>query len=313
MHKELASLSVFFDPLAVAAALSDALNVQAAEAAEGERLPAELASRTATVNDHDLLRRLLPQELYSFWREAGYAGMYSMTFLLRHAVTFLAVAAHEKFCTSALYDLRSSLVSFLNEHFDAPNEALAQDCIDVLSPLPLSLYPVLGFSSLGAHLSYRAAGFCRAFDYYDIVSCAASADGLFCPAHNSEAWWCSGGQTPSTQAEMFRFYAVKDNIDHYDEELLQELVGRFWTHFRRTSRHASAQQGAIGEAIVFFDYGNLAECLDHGQIELRRRYTKRARLLHPDTGGEHGLFVQLQTYYEVLRMHMNYEKAGCFV
>ena len=321
MQEARAALGVFFDPLAVAAALRDTLDAQAAEVGEGERLPAARASGTATVNDHDMLKRLLPQELYSFWREVGYTGMYSMTFLLRHAVTFLALAAHEMFCPPALHDFRTCPGTFLRDHFDAHYEALAQDCVDVLNSFPrprqlnqLPCAPVLGFSSLGVHVNYQAQGLCRAFDYYyyAFCSCAAQADGFFCPAHASEAWWCSGGPAPSTQAEMFRFYAVKDNIGNYDEQQLQELVGRFWTHFRRTSQHALAQQGTAGQALDFFGYATLAECLARGQLELRRRYTERARLLHPDTGGEHELFVQLHKHYEVLRMQLNYERAGLY-
>ncbi len=92
MHEELAALGVFFDPLSVAAALRDALDARTPEITADETPAAMRISGPAAVDDHDMLRRLLPQELYGFWRDAGYTGIYCMTFLLRHAVTFLALA-----------------------------------------------------------------------------------------------------------------------------------------------------------------------------------------------------------------------------
>jgi hypothetical protein len=318
MHEELAALGVFFDPLAIAAALRDALDAQAPEVPADENRPDVRSSGPAAVNDHDMLRRLLPQELYGFWKEAGYIGIYSMTFMLRHAVTFLALAAHERACPAAISDSRSCLDAFLCKHFKSQYETPFHDCFEVLCPLPFnplkqqSPIPVLGFSSLGVHLLYREIGSCRAFDYYGLSSCTAQADGLFCPAHQSEAWWCDGAPTASTQADMFRFYAFWENIHLYDERQLEELVGRFWTQFKRSSHPPHQQDGILEEALHFFRYASLPECFEGGPVLLRRRYTERARVLHPDTGGEHALFVQLHAYYEVLRTQLNYERAGLF-
>ena len=319
MHEELAALDVFFDPLSIAAALRDALDAQAPEVPADENRPVVRSSGPATVNDHDMLRRLLPQELYGFWRESGYIGIYSMTFMLRHAVTYLALAAHERACPAALHASQGGPAALPHNHFNARHETSAQDCLEVLCSLPLQPHlplqtgtPVVGFSPLGVHLAYREIGSCRAFDYYDPVSCTAQADGLFCPAHQSEAWWCDGGHRASTQADMFRFYAFWENLHHYDERQLEELVGRFWTHFKRSSPLPHQQDGILEEALLFFSYASLPECLKGGQLQLRRRYTERARVLHPDTGGEHVLFVQLHTYYEVLRTQLNYERAGLF-
>ena len=317
MHEELAELGVFFDPLSVAAALRDALDVQAPEVKAGENRPVLRSSDPATVNDHDMLLRLLPQELYGFWREAGYIGMYSMTFMLRHAVTFLALAAHEWACLPSTSDSHSCMASFLRKNFNAQYETPLQDCFDVLGPFPLSPHrkqqshiPVAGFSSLGIHLVYRETGCCRAFDYYGFGACMAQADGLFCHAHESEAWWCDGGHKASTQADMFRFYASMENLRHYDERQFQELIGQFWTRFKKLYHPADQPNGVLEEALNFFKYASLTECFEGGQLQLRRRYTERAKVLHPDIGGEHASFVQLQKYYDVLRMPMNYERAG---
>ena len=172
--------------------------------------------------------------------------------------------------------------------------------------------PVIGFSSLGVHLLYREIGICRAFDYYDTGSCTMRADGIFCSEHISEAWWCNGGHTVSTQASMFRFYGVKENIHQYDEHQLQELVGRFWTQFKQAKHLPFQGEGIVEAALVFFKYASLHECCEGGQLHLRKRYTEYALALHPDAGGDHALFIQLQKYYEVLRARMQYERAGFF-
>jgi len=319
MHDELAALAVFFDPLAVAAALRDAVDARTPEIPASETMPAMRTAGPVVIDDHDMLRRLLPQELYGFWRDAGYTGIYCMTFLLRHAVTFLALQAHEKYCPPHLDECRTGPAVFLKRHFPGQYEAGAHDCLEALCFPPAykqtgqALYcPVIGFSSLGVHLLYREIGMCRAFDYCDSASCTKRADGFFCADHIAEAWWCDGGHKVSTQADMFRFYGAKENIHQYDEHQLQELVARFWTHFKQSKRLPHEGEGVVEEALSFFKYASLHECCEGGQLHLRRRYTQCARALHPDAGGEHTSFVLLQKYYEVLRACIQYGQASFF-
>jgi len=266
-----------------------------------------------------MLRRLLPQELYGFWRDSGSTGIYCMTFLLRHAVTFLALLSHDNACQPRHDDSCNGPAAFLQRHFPAQYETSHQDCLEALCFLsprtrhgPELYAPVFGFSSLGVHLLYRETGICRAFDYYDICSCANRSDGLFCSEHTAERWWREGVHKGSTQAAMFRFYGARENIHQYDEQQLQELVGRFWTHLKQRKRLPHQGEGSVDEALVFFEYASLHECCNGGHIHLRRRYMKRARALHPDAGGEHASFVLLVKYYEVLRTFIQYERAGVY-
>ncbi|MBN2109332.1 MAG: hypothetical protein JW832_18030 [Deltaproteobacteria bacterium] len=319
MHEELAALEVFFDPLSVAAALKDALDARTPEITADQTPAAMRIPGPAAVDDHDMLRRLLPQELYGFWRDAGYTGIYCMTFLLRHAVTFIALLAHERACQLRHEESRTGPAAFLKRHFPRQYETSYKDCLEALcclflrtQPGPGLYVPVLGFSSLGVHLLYRETGICRAFDYYDICSCANRSDGLFCSEHTSEEWWCEGAPKGSTQADMFRFYGARENIHQYDEQQLQELVGRFWTHFKRAPHMPKQGEAIVEEALDFFRFATLHECCQGGLPHLRKRYTERARALHPDAGGEHASFVQLQKYYEVLRACIQYERAGLF-
>jgi hypothetical protein len=319
MHEELAALEVFFDPLSVAAALRDALDARTSEPTADQTPAAMRITGPAAVDDHDMLRRLLPQELYGFWRDSGYTGIYCMTFLLRHAVTFLALLAHDNACQPRHDESCTGPAAFLKRHFPGQYETSYQDCLEALcfltprtQPGPVFYVPVFGFSSLGVHLLYREAGICRAFDYYDICSCRNRADGLFCPEHISEAWWREGAHKASTQADMFRFYGAGENIHQYDEQQLQELVGRFWTHFKRTPHMQKQGDAVVEEALDFFKFASLHECCQGGPGHLRRRYTELARAFHPDAGGEHASFVQLQKYYEVLRACIQYERAGFF-
>jgi hypothetical protein len=319
MHDERSELAVFFDPACVAAAIRDALEDRNSNPAPDDPIPVLQNARPAAIDDHTVIRRLLPRELYDYWRDAGYTGMYRMTFLLRHAAAFLSLLAHEKTLPHHPDDGPASPAAFLKEHYPGRYKTADQGCLETLcqtsapaQPGQEVYFPVIGFSSLGIHLVYRQAGQCRAFDYYDILCCPNRADGLFCPEHAAEAWWCDGIQKASTQADMFRFYGSSENISRYDEHDLQELVGRFWTHFKQTARLQNPGQGFIEEALDFFNYASLHELFEGGQLQLRRLYTQRARSLHPDAGGEHASFVQLQKYYEVLRTRMQYEQAGLF-
>jgi hypothetical protein len=319
MLDELAALGVFFDPLSVAAALRDAVDARTPETTADEILSALRTAGPAAVDDHDMLRRLLPQELYGCWRDAGYTGIYCMTFLLRHAVTCLALLAHEKACRLHPDACLSGPAAFLKSHFPDQYEAGDQGCLEALCLVPpngqsahKAYVPVIGFSSLGVHLLYRETGMCRAFDFYDIGSCMKRADGLFCAEHASEAWWCGGGNKASTQSDMFRYYGAIENINQYDDHQLQELVGRFWTHFKQTKHLPPQGEGIVEEALAFFKYASPHECFEGGPLHLRRRYMQRARALHPDAGGEHAVFVQLQKYYDVLRTCIQYKRAGLF-
>jgi hypothetical protein len=319
MHEKLAALEVFFDPLSVAAALRDAVDARTSEITADQTPAAMRITGPAAVDDHDMLLRLLPQELYGFWRDSGYTGIYCMTFLLRHAVTFLALLAHENASQSRHDEGCNGTAAFLQRHFPGLHETSYQDCLEALcfrsphtQPGPELYAPVFGFSSLGVHLLYRETGICRAFDYYDICSCANRSDELFCSEHTSECWWREGAQKGSTQADMFRYYSARENIRQYDEQQLQELVGRFWTHFKHTPHMPKQGEAIVEEALDFFKFASLHQCCQSGQSHLRRRYTERARALHPDAGGEQAAFVQLQKYYEVLRTCLQYEQAGLF-
>ncbi|MGI8575128.1 MAG: molecular chaperone DnaJ [Egibacteraceae bacterium] len=60
-------------------------------------------------------------------------------------------------------------------------------------------------------------------------------------------------------------------------------------------------------------YTVLGVSKDAGQDEIKRAYRKRARELHPDTGGDEAAFKELTTAYEVLRnpeARANYDRYG---
>lgn len=298
MPNDVDVLAPFFDPVAVAAALHALCEAGgAAWSGPPGALPMPAAAGVATVADQEVLRRLLPAEAYAYWRQAGWLGVYCMSFMLRHAVTLLSLAAHARSCPAG------DLAPVFEKYFSVACGARVCGSLDALAgeAAPDGRLPLLGFSALGIHVFYLPAGSCRAFDVCEGGCCAAPAAGLFCRRHAREAWWRYHGPGASSQACMFRFYAERDNLYAYRERQLEELVGRFWTRMKRCARWRVADDAAIAEALVFFDYASVADLRVCGQLKLRERYTTHARQLHPDSGGGHESFLRLRKHYDVLR------------
>ena len=301
MTHDFDALAAFFAPAAVASILKDVFDDISAEFCGDESGIFPASRGVATVHDQAVLKQLLPQDVYAYWRQAGYLGSYCMTFMLRHTVAFLALAAHERaFSVCGLEQVFKKYFSFSCSSGDP-------DFMDVLAEIQS---PALGFSALGIHFIFRQTGACRAFDFYDIGNCREPAQGLFCQKHTREAWWEYEGPGASVQAEMFRYYALKENLYAYDEHQLEELVGTFWSHVKKFRKERPVPDIAVSEALAFFGYAALSDLRSGGQLKLRRRYTERARELHPDLGGGHESFLPLKRHYEVLRNRLSYENAA---
>ena len=293
-----------FDPSCVAAALRDARERSAAavEIPLLDALPARASFFTAP--DREVIGQLLPREAYDYWRGAGYFGTFCLTFLLRHAVAALSLAAHGRALA------RSGLGDRPGECGGAPSDNDALEMFDMPGPSASRGFTVLGFSALGIHLLQGREGCCRAFDAYDLPCCSSPAEGLFCRKHAGEAWWVPGSEGGSTQARMFRFYGSMENLTAYGEEQIRELVGRFWLRMSSLSNKAAPPEASVSEALAFFDCQSVAELGSWGPVMLRRRYAELARLMHPDLGGGNESFLELRRHYEILRDRMCWENAG---
>ena len=305
-HHDFEALAVFFDPVAVASVLSDIFSSSPSDSRPDATVTIPAVPELATAHDQEVLGRLLTREIYAYWRQAGYLGSYCMTFMLRNAVTFLALAAHERACPE------SDLEGVFKKYYAFSSRSGVFECLDAPAANQ-SLehgFPLLGFSALGIHCFSRKAGACRAFDAYDRGLCAVPAEGLFCRRHAREAWWDGEGPGASTQAAMFRFYALKQNLYAYEEGELEELVGKFWLRMKKSRQELLAPDEAVSEALAFFSYPALADLCACGQLDLRRRYAERARQLHPDSGGDHEAFLLLKKHYEVLRSRLCCENAA---
>jgi hypothetical protein len=244
-----------------------------------------------------VLLRLLPPETYDFWKQAGYLGTYCMSFMLRHTAAFLALAAHGRACPGAVP------ATALAQHFPLFDCAGAAEYAGLLADDQgaAGMYPVVCCSALGIHLLLRPAGTCRAFDFYaDSLLCGEMAQGPFCGRHAAEAWWRADSPGASTQADMFRFYAVRQNLQAYNEQELADLVGRFWSRMKRFKADAGAEGPALEQALGCFGYAAVEDLRREGRLLLRRRYTELARQLHPDCGGAHESFVALKQQYDAL-------------
>ncbi len=305
VHHDVNDLAAFFDPVVVASILKDIFDDRSAIFIDDKSVKIRAVPAVATAHDQEVLERLLSRDVYAYWRQSGYLGSYCMTFMLRNAVTFLALAAHERACP--VCDLEQVFKKYY--FFSCRAEAL--ECLDTLAENPAARQsaPLLGFSALGIHFFYRKTGACRAFDAYETGLCAEPAKDFFCHKHMREAWWEYEGPGASTQADMFRFYARRENLHAYEEHQLEELVGRFWSRMKKFRQELLAPDTDVSEALAFFGYPKLADLCTGGQLKLRRRYAERARQLHPDFGGRHESFLELKKHYEVLRSRLSCENA----
>lgn len=299
------ALAAFFDPTAVAAVMRDVFDKPPSDACGSESGGISVVSRVAAADDRVVLGRLLPREVYDYWRQAGNAGLYAMTFMLRHAVAFLALSAHDRACSSC------GAQQGYEKYYVSPGRPAAAELLDILTepPFPQQSFPLLGFSAFGVYFFSRQAGFCRAFDAYAIGYCGEPAEGLFCSKHRYEAWWEHDGAGASTQADMFRFYAQGRNLYAYEEHQLEDILSRFWSRMAQYRRSLQVPDRDISEALAFFGYPTFADVCASGQVKLRRRYSELARQLHPDMGGGHESFLVLKKHYEVLRNRLSFENA----
>ncbi len=298
-------LAAFFDPASVAAAVRDVLDVPPSEPCSRRPGNTCMSARAAAVHDRQVLDRLLPREVYDYWRQAGYAGLYAMTFMLRHALCFLSLAMHERACSDP------GPRHAREKYYAASSLPGPAECLAILTGHPFhgTGLPLVGFSALGVHFSFRQSGSCRAFDAYDISCCSELGEGLFCRKHRREAWWEHEGPGASAQADMYRFYARWQNLYAYGEHELEAIVRKFWSRMANYRRSLRAPDPQVSEALAFFGYATFAELCSCGQVKLRRRYAERAREMHPDLGGDHDAFLGLRKQYEVLRDRLSFECA----
>lgn len=230
------------------------------------------------LSDQILLKKLVPPDLYREAIQAGWMGMHALSFALRHRVTQLQWLFHQS---------QESMDKGLQQ-------CLLESWQRRYGPEQL---PIFGFSPLGIHCSRRRRGLCRAFDAFSLWTCAQETAGIFCQAHEMEAFWtkAEGG---TQQAMMFRYYASLENFSLYGEQDLERMLGAFWERYRVYSAEDLAQ------AMKYFGFRDGKELRDCGPSDLRRKFLQLSLIHHPDRGGDESVFVILQAHYHRLKRYL---------
>jgi hypothetical protein len=267
----------FLDPLCLAALLISAYerkNTSFEGADVGE------VGNDIKVSDFEIYESLFPADFQGLNLLTNHLDQYALSFVLRHQISRLALAAH----TLSGLDVDRKKIEILELEFEKNYQI-----------------PIFGFSSLGVHILYRPQDCCRAFDFYDLKTCTNKRDDgkMFCSAHQCEAFYDLGlNSNSSTQAKMFAFYSDIKNMDQYSEEELEELIGKFWSKIQNRSELQDEEQ--IEKSLKVLKIRNRQELAVMGGSNLKKRYFKMSLSAHPDQGGENADFVMLKECYECL-------------
>ena len=215
-----------------------------------------IEDRIFTVPDIDLLKRFFPSKQISKAILGSYESQLAITFALKHQLTQLQVHLNE--LSRRESKAKNETQCFLRTLFED-------------RPIPL-----VGFSSIGAHIQYRNTRACRAFDYYDIKDCSLPrTSGVYCHSHQSEDWQKVDTPYQSTQAKMFRFYGDTKNLGEYNEDDLKKMVDDFWTNFATSAVFINGT--TVDLALTTMGIANLEELNAMGQGGLRKRFLDLAK------------------------------------
>lgn len=255
------------------------------------------------MSDQLILKRLFNEADYDRTVRGSLKDLFVATFILRFRITELSLVGH---ATAIGGPIAGTAMSYL---FRGEGLILG-DLFPRSSQTEWwrfmwnrKIFPVFGFSAFGCHVIFQHHKLCRAFDYYDLLSCGHKRDGgPFCNKHRQESWWVHPLQrSASVQAKMFAYYSNIHHIDEYGEGELRELVDWFWKKVESFQPMYVPSDYQVETALEFFGYLDRKQHRMESINGLKRRFWDRAKVLHPDKGGSEEQFKTLSMHYEVLR------------
>ena len=249
------------------------------------------------VSDLKVLRDLLPENLINFMLSNGVMGLHSLSFALRHQITYLNSLFHIIATEQSSHIMEFEKIFGISDlESDLHYIKLASDNLFV------NRVPVIGFSLKGLHLFWATKGSCRCFDLVEVPSCFQLAtSNLFCDDHISEIWW-SRTDVRTTQSKMYQFYGDRDNFFQYDQNKLNILMNDFWMKF--SDWKSTEGDDNLNEAMLQFGLKNHSQLVELGSVGLRKKFLQLSFSLHPDRGGTADDFVALKTSYEKLKVRI---------
>lgn len=201
-------------------------------------------AKVAKVSDSDLLKNILPVELFNKMFGSGNLNLLAFIFALRHKILALNSLFH-------LSSLKCNNSPFFKEVKNEFRLTFGTEFIEQYNQLSEFLLPpfwgkskklpILGFSAVGCHFVLREVSCCRAFDAYHLPYCKEPTQKIFCERHASEKFWFQKvSEEASVQAKLSQFYVDPHNFSQFDEESLKKLIADFFKHFSSTNASSSS-------------------------------------------------------------------------
>lgn len=250
-----------------------------------------------SISDLDFFRSYLPHDLIKSLITSDYSAMNLLSFSVRYLITHINLSLHVQ-SLKQYNDKNKTQISLVNLLDHETNARVCQICTD----LEYNFTNIrMGFSATGFHFNTKNKNHCRAFDQDSIPLCREDAAPLVCHKHEKEKWWDTDASDASVQAKMHAFYCDSSNLEIWNEVELQTMFGKFWQHIRT---HKAASEEDISHAMKFFNYEDKNQLIDAGMAGLRKKYLAHSLKNHPDKGGHSDEFVQVNSFYQVLRKQL---------
>lgn len=120
-----------------------------------------------------------------------------------------------------------------------------------------------------------------------------------CALAKDTSFWQGMAETPLLPEYLQRYLCLWVDYDYGGNPLLADHIRRFMNDHRTFRFPESAQEIPKEEYLEIFG-ASLEELKKMSKRQLTRLYRQQAMRLHPDTGGDHEIFVRLTTAYEGL-------------
>jgi hypothetical protein len=238
--------------------------------------------------------------------------LYTLSFLLRHAATWVAVSArqaHTPTASSALGSLASS--PYAKEHSTLQliwNQKF-QSQLDIEAHGTHKVIVNFALSARGIEWRISDTETCSYFDPYAIHQCHERSErpGGMCITHTPHDWITAPGSfglrhvDTTRQASLFAYYSNISNLNAYSNDELEEMIQSFLKKLGRAGALSHLQPtGTLDHAATQLGYSSASEAKAAGIEDLKARFRSKARLIHPDCGGSAPEFQGIESAYRSL-------------
>jgi hypothetical protein len=120
-----------------------------------------------------------------------------------------------------------------------------------------------------------------------------------CALAENSSFWQGMARSPTLPEYLRRYLCLWVDYDYGGNPLLADHIRRFMNDHRKFSFPDAGQEITSEEYLDIFG-ASLKELQEMSKRDLTRLYRQQAMVLHPDTGGDHEIFVRLTEAYNRL-------------